>query len=116
MLTKPLLSHILQDDALTRGLADPEARILVEWLVDQAESLAARAASPLAADNAIVKLCRRGRAIGRFVHLTCHAQSSGAAHQLAATERFAWPLPVPGTDPCEVMSSILCWEAADGRS
>ena len=30
-LTKPLLSPILDNDLLTRGLGDPEARMLVEW-------------------------------------------------------------------------------------
>ena len=28
-----LLSRILDDEALTRGLGDAEARLLVEWLV-----------------------------------------------------------------------------------
>ena len=40
MLAKRLLSHILDNEALTRGLGDPEARLLVEWLVEQAERLA----------------------------------------------------------------------------
>ena len=35
MLAKPLINIILSNDALTRGLADPEARMLVEWVVDQ---------------------------------------------------------------------------------
>ena len=34
-----VLSQILDNDALTRGLADPEARMLIEWLVEQAERL-----------------------------------------------------------------------------
>src|SRR5206468_447579 len=32
MLTKPFLKEVLDNDALTRGLGDPEARVLVEWL------------------------------------------------------------------------------------
>ena len=44
MRTKALLSQILDDDALTRGLCDPEARVLVEWLVDEVERLGAEAA------------------------------------------------------------------------
>ena len=111
MLAKPLLSHILNNDALTRGLADPEARVLVEWLVDQAE----RAASPGKGEEAVradvVRLCRRGRAISRFVGLWCHEGERGAAVQLAATERFGWPLPARPTDPYVLMQRILAWEA-----
>lgn len=111
MLTKPLLSHILDNDALTRGLGDPEARILVEWLVEQAEALAGTSATEAAAQQGVVNLCRRGRAISHFVSLWSQARSRGAAGQLAAAERFTWPLPSPAADPCEVMQTILHWEA-----
>jgi hypothetical protein len=68
MQAKVLLHHILVDDALTRGLGDPEARILVEWLVERAESLAEESSESTACAT-IARLCRRGRAIGRFVSL-----------------------------------------------
>src|SRR5437660_12746353 len=84
MLSRPVLRHILENDALTRGLADPEARILVEWLVDRAELAAARAPNEEIVQARVQVLCRRGRAIGRFVELWCHARSRGAAGQLAA--------------------------------
>ena len=115
MLTKPLLSHILDNDALTRGLADPEARILVEWLVERAEELAAASRSEAAAREGLESLCRRGRAIGRFVSLWCHARAPGAAGQLASAERFTWPLPPPAADPCEIMQTILRWEVEHPR-
>jgi hypothetical protein len=106
MLAKALLNAILADEALTRGLGDAEARVLVEWLVDRAEERAE------AADAAVEvqALCRRGRAIGRFVSLWCHQRSPGAAHQLASAERFTWPLPTCPVDPCELMQAILAWE------
>ena len=110
MLPKPVLRPILENDALTRGLADPEARILVEWLVDQAEQVAGDACSEDIAHSKVQVLCRKGRAIGRFVGLWCHAQSPGAAGQLAAAERFNWPLPAAADDPCEIMQAILDWE------
>jgi len=43
MVAKELLSPILQDDSLTRGLGDAEARVLVEWLVDRSEEIDSRA-------------------------------------------------------------------------
>jgi hypothetical protein len=116
MLIKPLLSHILDNDALTRGLGDPEARILVEWLVEQTEELAGASPSEADAWQGVESLCRRGRAISRFVSLWCQPRSRGAAGQLAAAERFTWPLPPPAADPCEIMQTILRWEAEQARS
>ncbi len=109
MLSKPLLSPILDNDNLTRGLGDPEARVLVEWLVEQAEQLADSVAEPHARAE-VGRLCRRGRAIGRFVFLWCHQGDPGAACQLAAAERFNWPLPCTPMDPCDLMLGILTWE------
>jgi len=111
MLTKPLLSHILDNDALTRGLGDAEARVLIEWLVEQAEHSAGVAASESSLTQTILQLCRRGRAIGRFVGLWSHGGARGAAGQLAVAERFTWPLPQPEDEPYEIMQAILQWEA-----
>lgn len=107
MLTRPLLRRILDDDALTRGLGDPEARLLVEWLVDRSEALAARVTCEPKIEQEVKRLCRRARALARFVFL-CSDNQCGAAFQLAASERFADPLP-PATlvDPCEVMQHLL---------
>jgi hypothetical protein len=111
MLAKPLLSQILDDDALTRGLRDPEARILVEWLVERTEKLAEFVECETTARLEVRRLCRRARAIGRFVGLWCWHRERGAASQLAAAERFTWPLPTTAEDPCELMQFILHWEA-----
>jgi hypothetical protein len=114
MLSKPLLSPILDNDALTRGLGDMEARVLVEWLVEQAERLAATLDQE-AAHAAVSRLCRRARAISRFVFLWCLARDRRAACQLAAVERFAWPLPTGPEDPCELMQWILRWAGEQDR-
>jgi hypothetical protein len=104
-----LLRPILNDDALTRHLGDSEARILVEWLVERAESLEADED----ADAKVQVLCRRARAIGLFIGLWCYRGQQGAAGQLANAERFDWPLPEPGMDPDLMMDYILEHE---GRS
>jgi hypothetical protein len=105
-----LLHPILADDALTRGLGDAEARILVEGLVEQAEYLG-KVGPPEWASAQVHRLCRRGRAVARFVALWCHTRECGAASQLVASERFSWPMPDARTDPCELMQSIIAWEA-----
>jgi hypothetical protein len=109
MRDQPWLGHILDDEGLTRGLGDEEARVLVEWLVDQAERLA-QGASAADAGGAVRRLCRRGRAIARFVALWGDRRSRGAAGQLAVAEGFTWPLPPAAVDPCELMQSIVGWE------
>jgi hypothetical protein len=109
MIARQFVSQILDDEALTRGLSDPEARMLVEWLVDQAERLAESAPDSL--PDRLNRLCRKGRSISRFVGLWCYQGARSAALQLACTERFAWPLPTTLMDPCELMESILQWEA-----
>jgi hypothetical protein len=112
MLAKPLLNHILDNEALTRGLEDPEARILVEWLVENAEQVAAEAATEAAGWGELHRLCRRARAIARFIVLWCQGER-GAAVQLAAVERFPWPLPTRAVDPCELMKNILSLETPE---
>ncbi|MHB1423683.1 MAG: hypothetical protein ACYC3I_10915 [Gemmataceae bacterium] len=109
MVADPLLHHILSDELLTRGLGDAEARVLVEWLVEQAEDLMRQANSEEAA-IAVNWLCRRGRALAHFVRLWCLERARGAAGQLAAAERFAWPLPPSGADPCDLMLALVSWE------
>lgn len=110
MLAKSLLSPILHNEALTRGLGDPEARLLVEWLVERAERLSDETHTDIHAAQHVRRLCQRARSISRFVRLWCHEHAHGAACQLAATERFTWPLPSAPIDPCELMQKILSFE------
>ncbi len=108
MLARALWSQILDDESITRGLADPEARILVEWLVERAEQMAEDGVPPGALPDAVRQLSLRGRAIGRFVWLWCHAGECAGAAQLAASQPFSWPLPSSTSlDPCELMQFIL---------
>jgi len=106
----PLLRHVLRDEALTRGLGDIEARMLVEWVADWTELLAEAARTEEDAWSCVRRLCRRGRAISRFVRLWNDPASRGAAAQLAAAERFGWPLPTDSMDPGDLMHHILAWE------
>ncbi len=114
MRANPLLRTVLDDEALTRGLGDAEARVLVEWLVEETERLAV-SAPPETAARKVGQLCKHGRAVARFVQLWSLDHAWGPALQLAATERFPWPMPDTALDPCELMQEIVYWEthAAD---
>jgi hypothetical protein len=109
MSLKHLLRPILNNDNLTRGLGDAEAQFLVEWLVQRAEERHAEAGLD-AVPAEVERLCRRARAIARFVGLWCYERAYGPASQLAATERLNWPLPSAPADPYDLMSDILYWE------
>ena len=111
MSLKALLDMILGNEHLTRGLDDPEARILVEWLVEQAEAGHTRTSHEAVLQQELTSRVQRARGIARFVRLWCHDRLFGAALQLAATERFAWPLPTQPMDACDLMSEILAWES-----
>jgi hypothetical protein len=107
-----LIRGIARDESLTRGLGDVEARMLVDWVVDWAELLSDAARTEDDAARLVHRLTRRGRAISRFVQLWCHPRQRPAATQLAATERFTWPLPVEGrVRPADLMEHILNWES-----
>jgi hypothetical protein len=111
MQAEMLVGRILDDEGITSGLEDPEARLLVEWLVNRAEEIAASATSEKEAWGQVEQLCKRARAIRQFVNLWCRTKNGAAAFQLAAAERFAWPLPSPDhTEPFDVLQEILGWE------
>lgn len=109
MLARSVLNVILRDEALTRHLGDAEARVLVEWLVEEAEILGEQL-DPPAADAEVRKLHRRGRALARFVRLWAVDEDRGAAAQLAASEKLDWPLPDGPADPCLLMQHVIWYE------
>jgi hypothetical protein len=115
MGARRLWGLILADDALTRRLGDAEARVLVEWLVEQAEQLE-QALAPAEAERQVGRLRRRGRGIARFVSLWCLERARGPAAQLAAAEGFTWPLPAGPADPCELMQAIVAWESCQAET
>jgi hypothetical protein len=105
MLPKVLLAPILENEALTRGLGDAEARMLVEWLVEEVDRQAALA-DDAAVEREVQRLCRWARGVSRFVQLWCYEESRAAAMQLAASEKIEW-LPATWMEPCELMEEIL---------
>ena len=109
MQSTPLVRHILRDEAVTRGLGDVEARMIVEWLADRAERIAGTAPTQAAGWARVRAACRRARVIACFVRLWAVPGSRGAAVQLAGAERMFWPLPAGDVDPGELMAGLLAW-------
>jgi hypothetical protein len=109
MQSLPLVRHILRDEAVTRGLGDVEARMIVEWLVDRVEQVGITAQNEADAWQQVHQLNRRARIVARFVNLWSSEDSRGSALQLVGVERLHWPLPGGDVDPGELMEGILAW-------
>ncbi|HEX3151573.1 MAG TPA: hypothetical protein VHR66_26090 [Gemmataceae bacterium] len=108
MLSTPLVRHILRDEAITRGLGDVEAQMIVEWLANRAEHAADTTPTDEAAWELVHNTCRRARTIAAFVR-QWSSGNQGAALQLVGAERLHWPLPAGDVDPGELMENILAW-------
>ena len=106
----PLVRRLARDESITRGLGDIEGRMLIEWVVDWAELFANAARSHSDADSLSNRLTRRAKAINRFVQLWANPSTRMGAGQLAASERFRWPLPDDAVNSVDLMEHILGWE------
>ena len=108
MLSTQMVRRVLRDDAVTRGLGDMEARVLVEWLAGRAEQLAATRPEAEAWAG-LSRVSRLARVVARFVRLWADPGSRGAAGQLATAERLGWPLPAGDADPDLLTAALLAW-------
>ena len=109
MQSTPLVRHILRDEAVTRGLGDVEAQMIVGWLANRAEQIAFTASNDSEAWENVRQVCRRARTVAGFVRLWTMPGMRGAALQLVGAERLHWPLPSGDVDPGELMEGILEW-------
>ena len=110
MALRAYFDLFLDDDRLTRGLGDEEARLLIEWLADRVERNESCLGEGAVCRREAERLVLRMRSVSHFVRIWCHEGARGAACQLAATERFEWPLPGGAIEPFDLMLDILDFE------
>lgn len=110
MQSLPMVRRILNDESLTRGLGDIEARMIVDWLTDRAEIIADEIDQESEAWQELESWCRKSRTITRFVTLWARPSTRGSAIQLAGSEKSQWPLPTGPMDLGELMENLLAWE------
>lgn len=109
MQAEMFVSRVLDDEGLVDGLGEDEAGLLVEWLVQRTERIAASARQEADAWKQVEALCKRARSITRLVTLACHDNDKIGAAQLAGRDRLPWPLPA-GADAHQVLQHILSKE------
>lgn len=108
MVADACIDQVMHDDRLTHGLADPEARLLVEWLVDQAEAIPRTGLGECDQQLAWTICYRRAKALRQFVSLWCYRGRPEAAIQLAASEGMAEYLPDSSVEEAvDVMLSLM---------
>lgn len=93
MVADACIDQVMHDDRLTSGLADPEARLLVEWLVDHAETIPQTGLGECDQQLAWTICYRRAKVLRQFVSLWCYRGRPEAAIQLAASEGMSEYLP-----------------------
>lgn len=106
----PVVRRLVRDESITRGLGDEEGRMLIEWVVDWAELFTNAARNHSDAESLSNRLTRRAKAINRFVQMWSNPSTRVGASQLAASERFQWPLPDDDISAADLMEHILGWE------
>jgi hypothetical protein len=117
MLVDACIDQVMGDSRLTYGLEDPEARLLIEWLVDKAEHLPEMGLRETEQDVTWQLYYRRAKVLRKCVQLWCYRGRPEAAIQLAASEGLAEFLPNSSVEEgVEVMSSLMRGEVAKIRS
>jgi hypothetical protein len=108
MMTTECIQQVMHDERITYGLADPEARVLVEWLVNKAESIPE---SDLREEDmqCAWELCyRRAKVLRQIVSLWCYRGRPEAAIQLAASEGMSEFLPDGSVEePVDIMLTLM---------
>jgi hypothetical protein len=81
---RPFIERLLDDEGLTGGLADPEARVLLVGLVERLEKRLAAVADTdtVAAECCTHEVRQRGRKIARLVAALCYETDPVAARGL----------------------------------
>lgn len=105
---KRLVDRVLDDEGLTDGLGDDEARVLVDWLVLQVEAAAA-SQSEENASAACDDLRRRARVIRRIALDLCESGDI----ESAKARKPQWADRVdrlPTSDPVAIIRQLLAWE------
>ena len=102
------IDQVLRDERLTYGLADPEARLLVEWLVERAEWIPRTGLGDNDQELAWSICYRRAKVLRQVVSLWCYRGRPDAATQLAASEGMAEYLPTAAVeDALDVMQALM---------
>jgi hypothetical protein len=110
------IDQVMGDARLTYGLEDPEARLLVEWLVDKAEHLPESGLAETEQDKTWQLYYRRAKVLRKCVQLWCYRGRPEAAIQLAASEGLSEVLPNSAVEEgVEVMSALMRGEIKTGR-
>lgn len=106
------VERILDDEALTDGIADEEAKLLLRWAVDQVERQVAPLEDPQEASERTQAVRKRCRALADVVESLCYDEDEETAHrrwsELGNHQELA---PLRRRSPVVVVEQLLKWES-----
>jgi hypothetical protein len=113
MDVQPLLNQIADDESLTAGLADPEAKVLLDWLRQQIKTQVAHAATNAEGRSRFDSLRKRSAAYSRLIAAWCIDADETLARQLWKELGLTGSLDsLPHTDALAAMKQLLGTEAS----
>lgn len=105
------VERILDDEALTDGLADPEGKLVLEWAVAVIERQVASASNNEEAAAITNTVRKRGRTISRCILAACEDEDTERTQQLLAELGHAGrSLPIGAERFQEVTRQLIEWE------
>lgn len=113
MNIKKHIERVLDDEGLTSGLADPEAKVLMDWLVHNLEAKLPRTKSDAAARELTKTEAARARRLAAIIDKICYNDDRAAAERLwNAAGRTQALNTLPAADPVAVARQLIQWETA----
>ena len=111
MDAKPFVEHVLDDEGLSDGLADDEAKVLIDWLTAEIERQIPRQPSTEAAWAVTRALAARARRIARVTERLYYQSDAAEAARLWSAGGSTHSLTeLSNKDPVKSIAQLIQWE------
>jgi hypothetical protein len=113
MDAKPFLEHLSDDEAISGGIADAEAKLLLNWLRTSVKKAVSGLKDEKAAWDAVAMLKERARSISKVVSALCYDDEPAEAQKHWTLLGYKQPLSAaPATDAVAAVKQLVAWEDA----
>lgn len=116
MDARPYVERCLEDEGVAAGLADPEATVLLDWLIDRVTASVEQAPDAASADAAARGWTKKARALARVAERLAYDADVPGAEEVW-NEHFG-PPPYPlasleGAEAPAVVRKLIAWGGSD---
>lgn len=107
------LNRIRDDEGITDGLGDDEARVLLDWLCDRVRRRVQSSNDRAAVARDVQEEIRLGRFLGQTIARLCEDRDLASAQQLWAKEKRRPNLAeLDAGDPTGALKKLIAWQEA----